>query len=255
MVAKIEPLQCPGDKALPQRALPESRPAKPAVKTVHLTLSCLSSHLKMLPAAESSRHLGCYFLLRPAGLSADGDWDPEALGERVDGLLLHGREVLSVRLGCWGGAAVSREGIEAFELLVDGLGEGEGIQAGAEGAELSDLDGISVPAGLDSFQGRVRAIVDAPHARAHPDLLEELHGGQKEVLEEAELVAIEGVHGVEGLRRVVADVAQKLADVSPVLLLDVGVVVLLVGAAAGELDRVGLAVPIEVGVDELRAVV
>ncbi len=41
----------------------------------------------------------------------------------------------------------------------------------------------------------------------------------------------------------------------PVLLLDVGVVVLLVGAAACELDLAGLAVPVEVGVDELRAVI
>jgi hypothetical protein len=43
--------------------------------------------------------------------------------------------------------------------------------------------------------------------------------------------------------------------VGPVLLLDVGVVILLVGAAPGELDALGLAVPVEMVVDELRAVV
>jgi hypothetical protein len=66
-------------------------------------------------------------------------------------------------------------------------------------------------------------------------------------------VAVEGVdRGLRG-RDIVADVAQGLADVSPVLLLDVGVVVLL-GPPTRELDLLSLAVVVQVLVDDLRAV-
>src|SRR3970282_2458258 len=54
---------------------------------------------------------------------------------------------------------------------------------------------------------------------------------------------------------VVSIPADQLANVGPVLLLDVGVVVLLVGTAAGELDLLGAAVADQVVVEELAAVV
>src|SRR5262249_23257243 len=53
---------------------------------------------------------------------------------------------------------------------------------------------------------------------------------------------VERVDGGLSHGGVVADVAEELADVGPVLLLDVDVVVLLVRPAAGELDLLGLAV-------------
>src|SRR5205814_2234506 len=43
--------------------------------------------------------------------------------------------------------------------------------------------------------------------------------------------------------------SKKVVDVGPVLLLDVGVVVLLVGPAPGELDLLGLTVAIQMAVD------
>ena len=52
-----------------------------------------------------------------------------------------------------------------------------------------------------------------------------------------------------------AQVADQLADVGPVLLLDVGAVVLVAGPGPGEGELVGRAVVEEVGVDELAAVV
>jgi hypothetical protein len=58
-----------------------------------------------------------------------------------------------------------------------------------------------------------------------PDFLDELHGGQKEVLQNPSLVLVEIVDGIESLWGIIAQVAQDFTDVSPVFLLDVGVVV------------------------------
>ncbi len=192
-------------------------------------------------------------LSRGADRLADVHREAEALGDGLDGLLLHRREIgVGVRRGR---GPVVGEGVEAFERVVDGLGELERIQALLERHELGDLHGIGFRARPPSLQGRLRAVVDPAHARAHPDFLDELDRGEKEVLEEPELVTVEVVHRVEGLGGVVADVAQELPDVGPVLLLDVGVVVFLIGPAARERDLVGLTGPRELVIDALRAVV
>ena len=100
----------------------------------------------------------------------------------------------------------------------------------------------------------MRAIVDAVHAGAPPSLRHELLHG----LEEVDVQAREVVHATElrigglGGEAIIAD---ELAHDGAVLLLDVGAVVLLPGAAAGEGDAV-TATPIEeTVVYELRAVV
>jgi hypothetical protein len=49
-------------------------------------------------------------------------------------------------------------------------------------------------------------------------------------------VGTEVIEGRDRLRRVVAVPADELADMGPVLLFDMGVVVLLVGPAPGEAD-------------------
>ena len=58
-----------------------------------------------------------------------------------------------------------------------------------------------------------------------------------------------------GTRRFVAVPADELADVGPVLLLDMGVVVLLLGPAPGEADLPIMAITVQIMVDELAAVV
>ena len=74
-------------------------------------------------------------------------------------------------------------------------------------------------------------------------------------MKEPELLPIERVQRRHGGRRVVAPIPHELPDVRPVFLLDVGVVVLLVRAAAGELNLERLAVAVEMIVDELGAIV
>ena len=60
-----------------------------------------------------------------------------------------------------------RERVEPRELLVNGLREGKGIELRPERAELSDLDGIGLRAGLDALEGRLWAIIHAPNPSPH----------------------------------------------------------------------------------------
>jgi len=76
----------------------------------------------------------------------------------------------------------------------------------------------------------VGRVVAAPEAGADPLLADELHRGLDQVLKQPQLLAVQGVNRRLGRGAVIADVAQELADVGPVLLLDVRVIVLLVSA-------------------------
>src|SRR5262245_57804761 len=134
-------------------------------------------------------------------------------------------------------------------------GQGERIQARAQGLQLGGVRGRNLRAGEHALQRGQRRIVAAPDASAHARLATELDGGQEQVLEPAQLAAVERVDRGLGGGSVVAHVPEQLADVGPVLLLDVGVVVLLVGAAAGELDLLGLTVVPQMLIDKLRAVI
>ena len=110
------------------------------------------------------------------------------------------------------------EGEDALELLVDGGGQRERIEVGALALELSGGRGSHLRAGEDAVQGRAREVVAAADAGPDAFLGAELDRGQEEILEEAQLVAVEGVDRGLGGRAVVAEVAQELADVGPVLL-------------------------------------
>src|SRR6202162_6391211 len=199
----------------------------------------------MLPKRASSRRLRCYRAggpCRQVGTRVDAE--PFTHAPRGGG-------------GWGGGAAVARRGqrVDALELLLDRTGQRKGIEAVPLALQLGGHLGAERRTREHTVQRRAGRIVAAPDAGAHPFLAEQLHRGQEQVLEESQLAAVEGVD--RGLRAwgVVAHVAEELADVGSVFLLDVGVVVFLVGPAAGELDLLGLAVVPEMLVDELRAVV
>src|SRR6202171_2648824 len=202
----------------------------------------------MLPKRKSSRRLRCYRAGSACSqVRARFDAEPFADASRGGGGGVgRGRR----RAGARGG-----EGIDALELLLDGAGQGEGIEALPLALQLGCPLRAELRAGEHTVERRPGRIVAAPDAGAHPLLAEEFHGGQEQVLEEPQLAAVEGVDRGLRSRGVVAHVAQELAYVGPVLLLDVGVVVLLVGPAPGELDLLRLAVVPEMLVDELRAVV
>ncbi len=85
----------------------------------------------------------------------------------------------------------------------------------------------------------------------------ELSGGKEEVVEEPPLGGVELVEELDQPRIFEALIAQPLADMSPVFLFDMSVVVLLVRPRAGELDRGAaiLEVADEVPLKELGAVI
>jgi hypothetical protein len=104
--------------------------------------------------------------------------------------------------------------------------------------------------------GRAGPVGDRRHVRRAPTrLAEELHGRLEEIRHQPEFMTVQVVQRKDGLHRVIAIPGHELADVGPVFLLDVGVVVLLVVAAAGELDAMGLAVMPQVVVDELAPII
>jgi hypothetical protein len=131
------------------------------------------------------------------------------------------------------------QGVDVVKLPGDGLGQGEGVKAVALPPELAGDLGTDLRASEDPLQGGAGRVVPAPDARAHPLLTEQLDRRQEQVLEQPQLLPVESLdRGLRG-EAVVAHVAQELADVGPVLLLDVGVVVLLVGPPARELNLLG----------------
>ncbi len=69
------------------------------------------------------------------------NWETEGLRERPQGGLLDRTEGRGTLCRSRRGMGVG-QGEEALELLVDGLGQGEGIEPLAEGVELGDLPRI-----------------------------------------------------------------------------------------------------------------
>ena len=112
-----------------------------------------------------------------------------------------------------------------------------------------DLGGVE-----DPLVGGLGLIVAFRDLGTVPLLLDQHHDRLEEVEIQAQRL-IEGIEGGTGRRALVAVVADHLAHGGPVLLLDVGLVVLVVGSTAGEGDLLLLAVALQVVVDELAAVV
>jgi len=185
------------------------------------------------------------------------DLHAEDFRESCHGFSFHCREPV---LGNWASGrehrAMTSQVPDALQFLPDLTGELKGVGAVSQRLQFSDLPRVSLSRCQEALQGGLRSIIEALEAGADPDGLDQAHRGLKEVHPEAQLVAVEGVDGFQGLRGIVAVPAQELAHMGPVLLLDVGIVVLLIGAAAGELDGGGLlAVLDQMVVEELAAVI
>ncbi len=113
-----------------------------------------------------------------------------------------------------------------------------------------------VGGGQDPLVGRLRSIIAPPDLAVNCLLLAQTQDWLEEVLPQPQL-GVQGAHPEERDLRVVAAIADVLADHRPVALLDVGLVVLAIGPRAGEEDRdwaAVLAVLKEMVIDE-RAVV
>jgi hypothetical protein len=158
---------------------------------------------------------------------------------------------------CGGGRAGvgHAQATQGFQFLVNGFGEDEWVEGGSEkliGTEVRPLTPVTP---LEAVEGRFGRVIAAVDCGADMDFGEELEGRLKEVLIVEEFFGIEIVEGVTGLQGFPAVPAEEGADVGKVLLFDMRVVVFLVGARAGELERVGAAEAKEVVVDEFFAVI
>jgi len=150
------------------------------------------------------------------------------------------------------------EGVNPLQLTIDLATELERVQAWAkfdEGGEWGGLYRLVCLLSLQPIQRCAGEIVAAAQLRAHAHFLHQLGRRLKEIEPQAQFMAIEVIHGFHRLRGVVAIPAHQLANMRPVLLLDVGVVVLLVGAAVAELHLVVSAPTADVPVDKFRAIV
>ena len=98
-------------------------------------------------------------------------------------------------------------------------------------------------------------IIAAFELGAYPSLFDKLHGGQKQVLQDSQFVLVKIIDGYLSRLTVIAQVAKDFAHMGPIFLFDVSVVILFVGAAAGELNGLLITEGLEVVVDELTAVI
>ena len=145
--------------------------------------------------------------------------------------------------------------VDPIKLLVNGLGERKRVQGLQERFKLGDLAGIGLGASTDPLERGLGGVVDPFKLGSHPDLAYEFYRGLIQVLIQPQLISVQVVHGGKSLLGIVANIAQELSDVGPVLLLDVGIVIFFVRTAAGEMDFTLITIGLEVIVDEFRAIV
>lgn len=81
----------------------------------------------------------------------------------------------------------------------------------------------------ESVQWCHGAVVSSDDATSDAELFDEFDPGLKIVEQKPQSVGIECIHGRDRLMRIKAPPAEDLAHVGPVLLLDVGVIVLVMG--------------------------
>src|SRR5207302_4195541 len=139
------------------------------------------------------------------------------------------------------------------ELLVDNVREFEWIEAHDPASKFFDFFWVGVFREEHPLPRCLGFVVDARNPSASADFLQELDRRLEDILKEPQLVAVEVVHGLARRLRLEATVAEELAHMRPVLLLDVGVVVFLVGPTAREANLSILAETHQRVVDELAA--
>src|SRR5215831_8536562 len=156
--------------------------------------------------------------------------------------------------GLLGGAARIGEFPEDVQRLLDLAGKGDRIECLELRRERGALGGREDAGGEDALIRRLGRIVAFAEPAADAALAHELADGAEEVVLQPEQ-PVEPLEHRPGGPGAVAIVADEPADEQAVALLDPGLIVLAVGAAAGEAHSPTLAPAEQGGVDELAAVV
>src|SRR5262245_32371961 len=127
----------------------------------------------MLRRGSSSSRLGCY--------RARGELRP-LMGRAPQ---RHGAGRRGPKAMAWVG-----QGVDALELAIDGLREGEWVEAVALTLQLGRDLGTELGAGEQAVQRRARAIIAAAHACTDPLLAQQFDRGQEEVLKRPQVVPV-----------------------------------------------------------------
>ena len=140
--------------------------------------------------------------------------------------------------------------IDALKFLLQAFSQFKGIGLIAQPLEFLGLDGIGLRTVKQPLQGGLGFIIAAFKLRADASLFDQLHRGEKQILQDSQFVLIKLVHGSLSWRGVIAQIAKDFAHMGPIFLFDMGVVILFVGTTAGELDFVLITEGLEVIVDK-----
>src|SRR5712692_9762961 len=146
------------------------------------------------------------------------------------------------------------QGPEAVECRFEIAPELQGVEALIERLEVLADAGREHARGAEPVIGGLRPVIDAVHVGAVAVLAHELLHGLEEIDVQAGEAIDAGELGIGGFGGE-AIIVDERADDGAVLLFDMGAVVLLPGATAGEGDAALPAVVVEALVDELAAVV
>jgi len=144
---------------------------------------------------------------------------------------------------------------ETIALAADRLRKSERIQPGSQVDERLELRLVDAWHLQQPIQSGAGGIIAPRFPGAFPHPFPQLHRRLEQVHVQAQLLGIKVVHRPDRLRCIVPVPADDLSDMRPVLLLDMGVVVLLVWPAPSESDPLALTVLEETVVDELAPVV
>ena len=118
-----------------------------------------------------------------------------------------------------------RQVVDPGEPFVDPLRHHEGVEPGLQLLQLRDGGRVDLGTGRHAIERGPGRVIAAAEPRADAPFLDELHRGQEQVLQEPQI----RIHRVDRHQRrlgVIPHIAEQLAHMGPVLLLDVGVVVL-----------------------------
>jgi hypothetical protein len=123
-----------------------------------------------------------------------------------------------------------------FEFLFNGFLQGEGVEASVSRLQLEFAFGAERPALEQSLVGGLGRVVTFVVAGKHPLFADQFHVRAEKVLIRTPLVPIEIIDQSDQLGVFQSVPTQEVPHMRPVLLLDVGVVVFVIGSRTGEGD-------------------
>ena len=102
-------------------------------------------------------------------------------------------------------AGLGSELEDSFELRLNDLGQGKGVEGIAQPLQFREALGVEGgrSAGAHPLERSLRRLVAPTETRANTELTVEFDRGQEEVLEQAQLVAVEIVDGLQRLRGII----------------------------------------------------